>query len=239
MMKNNSFHSRQMSLPGWGSLGQLKLSDSKVLIVGIGGLGTNLALMLAAAGVGEVGLVDFDKVDESNLSRQILFCFNDIDQLKVDVAYHFLSRRYPQCKLAVYEKRFEVLNAEDMVNYQFVFDCSDDIQTRYAINDVCAKLSLPWMSGSLHRFDAQVGLFNFLFDGKSRTKNYVDFYPENADNSLPGNCADNGVAPYFPSLVAQYMAGEFFKALIGYAKPLINEILLVDGLTLETRRIKG
>lgn len=230
-------HSRQMALPGWGKSGQQKLAQQQVLIVGVGGLGTQLALQLAASGVQKIHLLDFDQVDNSNLSRQILYCHLDVGKAKAKVAAEFLSQRYPDTEFSARVGKFEVKDFDDFPNINFFFDCSDDLPSRYVMEQFSKQFDKPWISGSLHRFQGQVALFHWEYAQGKRTMNYSDLFKENKEKNNAGNCAEAGIAPYFPGLVAQLMAGEYFKAVIGYQQPLLNELLLLDALQLQLTKI--
>lgn len=238
MMQDFSSHIRQMTLRGWGKKGQEKLAGAKVLVIGAGGLGCGLSLMLASGGVGSITIVDYDKVEAGNLSRQILFCKADLGQPKASVAENFLSSRYPGTIVKSLVQKFDSAAFDSLSGYDFMMDCTDDIPTRYEMEKFSKLKNLPWISGSLHLFQAQISLFNFEFEPGKRSRNYSDYFPETQGKQNAGNCSDNGVAPYFPTLAAQLMAGEFYKAMIGFEKPLLNELLLFDGLTLTMRKLK-
>lgn len=236
-MEGTGMHSRQMALPGWGKTGQDKLARQQVLIVGVGGLGTQLALQLAASGVRKIYLLDFDQVDSSNLSRQILYCHHDVGRAKAEVAATFLSHRYPDTEFAARQGKFEEKDFDNFQGIDFFFDCTDDLPSRYVMEQFSKQYHKPWISGSLHRFQGQVALFHWEYAQGQRTINYSDLFKENSEKSNAGNCAEAGIAPYFPGLVAQLMAGEYFKAVIGYHQPLVNELLLLDALQLELTKI--
>jgi molybdopterin/thiamine biosynthesis adenylyltransferase len=236
-MNDFAMHSRQIALPGWGRSGQEKLKQQKVLIIGAGGLGTNLSLMLAASGLGSLCLMDYDQVDESNLSRQILYAHADVGRPKSKVAIDFLSVRYPTTKFTAIQKKFDEQVFDEVKNVDFVFDCTDDIPSRYIIEKFSKQHDKPWISGSLHRFQGQLALFHWKVEVGKRSKNYSDFFPESKHTINAGACSDHGIAPYFPALIAQLMAGEYFKAVIAYTQPIFNELLLVDGLDLSIKKI--
>ena len=236
-MQEYPAHIRQMALPGWGKKGQARLAETVVLIVGAGGLGSGLAPVLASAGVGKIILTDGDVVEESNLSRQLWYTRADVGKIKVEAAAGFLRNRYPDCKIEVRHLWFEESVFSQFDECDFVFDCTDDIPSRYSIEKFSMRYNKPWISGSLHRFQAQIALFHYAYAEGKRSANYSFFFPKEEGKLNSGNCSDNGVAPYFPALVAQLMAGEFFKAIIGYEKPLINELLLFDGLHLTLKKI--
>lgn len=224
-----SRYARHFSLPEFGMDGQKCLKASSVLIVGAGGLGNPVSLYLAAAGVGRIGLVDFDKVDESNLQRQILFGVAKIGTFKVESAKERLQKLNPNVKLESYQVQLTSENAMDIIrDYDVVVDGTDNFPTRYLVNDACVILGKPNVYGSIFRFDGQASVFNFE-DGPC----YRCLYPEPPPPGLVPSCAEGGVLGVLPGIIGCIQANETIKILTGIGKTLKNRFLLFDALTIE------
>ena len=227
-------YSRHLILPEVGMEGQQRLKAAKVLLVGTGGLGSPLALYLAAAGVGTLGLVDFDTVDASNLHRQIIHSTKDIGRSKLDSAEEKLKALNPDVTIAKYETMLTSANAMEILkDYDIVADGTDNFQTRYLVNDACVLSSKPNVYGSIFRFEGQASVF--------ATENgpcYRCLYPEPPPPGLVPSCAEGGVLGILPGLVGVIQATEVVKLILGKGEPLIGRLLLVDALSMRFRELK-
>jgi sulfur-carrier protein adenylyltransferase/sulfurtransferase len=227
-------YSRHLLLPEVGVAGQKKLRRAKVLLVGAGGLGAPAALYLAAAGVGEIGLVDFDAVDLSNLQRQVLYTTNDVGRPKLEVAKERLEALNPGVRVIPYEQRLTSDNALEVLKpYDVVLDGTDNFPTRYLVNDAAVLLGKPNVYGSIYRFEGQVS----VFDAK-RGPCYRCLYPEPPPPDLVPSCAEAGVLGVLPGLVGTLQATETVKLLLGQGEPMIGRLLLFDALALRFRELK-
>jgi molybdopterin/thiamine biosynthesis adenylyltransferase/rhodanese-related sulfurtransferase/molybdopterin converting factor small subunit len=221
-------YSRHLLLPEVGVAGQRKLLHAKVLLVGAGGLGAPAALYLAAAGVGEIGLVDFDKVELSNLQRQILYSTADVGRPKLDAAASRLTGLNPDVKIVPHELRLTSDNALDLVRgYDVVLDGTDNFATRYLVNDASVLLGKPNVYGSVYRFEGQASVFD-----ARRGPCYRCLYPEPPPPGLVPSCAEGGVLGVLPGLIGTIQAMETIKLLLGLPEPLIGRLLLFDALAM-------
>lgn len=226
-------YQRHLTLPGFGREGQERLKISKVLVVGSGGLGSPVLLYLAAAGVGTIGIVDFDKVDETNLQRQVLFRQQDIGTSKATLAEQRISELNPYVDVEVYEERLTSENALEIIeDYDLVIDGTDNFPTRYLINDACVILDKPYIYGSIFRFEGQVAVFNY-----KGSATYRDLYPEPPEPDSVPNCAEGGVIGVLPGIIGCMQASEAIKVLAEIGMPLAGKLLIFDALTMETRAI--
>lgn len=215
-------YNRQVLLPEMGAAGQQKLKAAKVLVIGAGGLGCPVLQYLAAAGVGEIGIVDDDLVDLSNLHRQILFNASDIGRPKAAVASEKLSLLNPHISLNSYVQRFDTASAATICSkYNLVIDCSDNFYTRYLVNDTCVALGKTLVFGSILRFEGQIAVFNH-----NGGVNYRDLYPEPPIEDI--SCADGGVIGTLPGLIGLYMANETIKLICGIGETLAGKLMSVD-----------
>ncbi len=231
-----SRYSRHIILPEVGKSGQQKLKAAKVLIIGAGGLGCPLALYLVAAGVGRIGLVDFDIVEESNLQRQILYGTSDIGKAKVEQARAKLEDLNPNTRVETYQTKLTSANAMEIISpYDLVIDGTDNFPTRYLVNDACVLLNKPNIYGSIFRFDGQATLFHYK-GGPC----YRCLYPEPPPPGLVPSCAEGGVLGVLPSLIASIQATEAIKVILGEGASLSNRLLTYDALhmTFEELKIK-
>tara|TARA_B100000945_G_C20426450_1_gene620790 strand:+ start:4928 stop:6343 length:1416 start_codon:yes stop_codon:yes gene_type:complete len=227
-------YSRHLSLPEVGLDGQKKIKKSKVLIVGAGGLGSPVALYLAAAGVGKLGLVDFDVVDESNLQRQVLFGMDQIGKPKLNAAKERLKKLNPYTQFELYEVALSSENALDiMKNYDIIVDGTDNFPTRYLVNDACVILNKPNVYGSIYRFDGQVSIFNY-----KKGPCYRCLYPAPPPPNLVPSCAEGGVLGVLPGIIGTMQANEVIKLILGIGNPMKNRFLLFDALTFEFNELK-
>lgn len=227
-------YSRQTILPEIGIAGQLKLKSAKVLVIGAGGLGCILLQYLAAAGVGELGIIDDDKVDETNLHRQILYTIQDLGKAKVTVSKEKLHLLNPLIDITAFEVRLSEGNAvEYLKDYDLVIDGSDNFETRYLVNDTCVALNKPFVFGSIFKFEGQVSVFNYL-----NGPNYRDVFPEPPGvNELP-NCSDIGVLGILPGIVGLYMANEAIKIICDIGDSLSGVLMAIDVLNNTTNYYK-
>jgi molybdopterin/thiamine biosynthesis adenylyltransferase/rhodanese-related sulfurtransferase len=227
-------YSRHLILPEVGMEGQQKLKAAKVLCVGTGGLGAPLALYLAAAGVGTIGLVDFDTVDDSNLQRQIIHSTATVGMLKVDSAEIMLKGLNPHLKVVKHNTMLTSANAlEIFADYDVIADGTDNFQTRYLVNDACVILKKPNAYGSIFRFEGQASVF-----GTEEGPCYRCLYPEPPPPGLVPSCAEGGVLGILPGLVGVIQATETIKLILGIGEPLIGRLLLVDALGMSFRTLK-
>lgn len=226
-------YSRHLSLPGVGIDGQQRLKDARVLIVGAGGLGSPTALYLAAAGVGTIGLVDFDVVDVTNLHRQLLHGTADVGRAKLDSARDRLHDVNPHVQVHLHGVRLEADNALDIMrDYDIVLDGTDNFATRYLINDACVLLGKPNVYASIFRFDGQASVF-----ATANGPCYRCLYPEPPPPGMVPNCAEGGVLGVLPGLLGTIQATEALKLILGVGEPLVGRLLLVDTTSMQFRTL--
>ncbi|MGZ4808318.1 MAG: molybdopterin-synthase adenylyltransferase MoeB [Thermoanaerobaculia bacterium] len=231
---DKSRYSRQITLPEIGEQGQEALSKASVLIVGAGGLGSPAALYLAAAGVGTIGLVDFDAVDITNLHRQILYDTDDVGSRKVDAARNRLAGLNPTIRIVTHDAALTSENALDVLrDYQIIVDGTDNFPTRYLVNDACVLLGKVNVYGSIFRFDGQVS----VFDARSGPC-YRCLYPEPPPPNLIPSCAEGGVLGVLPGVIGTLQAIEAIKLITGVGEPLIGRLLLFDALQTSFRTLR-
>jgi adenylyltransferase/sulfurtransferase len=229
-----SRYSRHIILPEVGMDGQRRLKAAKVLCVGTGGLGSPLALYLAAAGIGTLGLVDFDVVDASNLQRQIIHSTKDIGRKKLDSAAEKLLALNPAINIVKHDTMLTSANAlEILKDYDIVADGTDNFPTRYLVNDACVLLGKPNAYGSIFRFEGQCSVF-----AAENGPCYRCLYPEPPPPGLVPSCAEGGVLGILPGLVGVMQATEVIKLILGQGEPLIGRLLLVDALNMRFRELK-
>jgi len=229
-----SRYSRHLILPEVGIEGQQKLKAAKVLCVGTGGLGSPLALYLAAAGIGTIGLVDFDVVDASNLQRQIIHTTADVGRPKIDSAADKLKAINPYLNVIKHETMLTGANAlEILKDYDVIADGTDNFQTRYLVNDACVLLGKPNAYASIFRFEGQASVFGAP-DGPC----YRCLYPEPPPPGLVPSCAEGGVLGILPGLLGVIQATETIKLILGIGQPLVGRLLLVDALGMNFRTLK-
>ena len=227
-------YSRHFALPEFGHAGQQKLKASRVLIVGAGGLGSPAALYLAAAGVGTIGLVDFDQIDVTNLQRQIMYTSRDIGQQKLDISADRLNALNPEIEIKTHAARLTRENAIDVISaYDVVIDGTDNFPTRYLVNDACVLLDKPYVYGSILRFDGQVSVFD-----AQRGPCYRCLFREPPPPGLVPNCAEGGVLGVLPGIIGSLQALEAIKLVSGVGQSLVGRLVLFDGLSLRFRELK-
>jgi molybdopterin/thiamine biosynthesis adenylyltransferase/rhodanese-related sulfurtransferase len=227
-------YQRHLLLPEVGVEGQAKLLESKVLMLGAGGLGSPAALYLAAAGVGTIGIVDMDEVDESNLQRQILHNLDRVGLRKVESARQTISKLNPDVKVNTYDTRLDASNILDiMAGYDVVVDGADNFPSRYLLNDASVKLGIPVVHGSIFRFEGMVSVFH-----PKEGPTYRDMVPEPPPAELAPSCAEAGVLGVLPGIVGSIQALETLKILLGLGDPLIGRILSIDTTEMSFRVFK-
>jgi molybdopterin/thiamine biosynthesis adenylyltransferase/rhodanese-related sulfurtransferase len=227
-------YSRHLIMPEVGMEGQLKLKNSKVLLIGTGGLGAPLGLYLAAAGVGRLGLVDFDVVDFTNLQRQVAFGSDDIGKPKAEAARARLSNLNPDIHIETFETKLTSDNALQLFkNFDVIVDGTDNFPTRYLVNDACILLGKPNVYGSIFRFEGQATVFG-MPDGPC----YRCLYPEPPPPGLVPSCAEGGVLGVLPGIVGSIQAMETIKLLLGAGDSLVGRLLLFDALAMKFRELK-
>jgi sulfur-carrier protein adenylyltransferase/sulfurtransferase len=227
-------YSRHLIMPEVGMEGQLKLARAKVLMIGAGGLGAPLGLYLAAAGVGRLGIVDFDVVDFTNLQRQITFSTADVGRPKIQAAKERLAGLNPQIQIDTYETRLTSSNALDLFrDYDIIVDGTDNFPTRYLVNDACVLLGKPNVYGSIFRFEGQTTVFNYP-GGPC----YRCLYPEPPPPGLVPSCAEGGVLGVLPGIVGALQAMETIKLILGIGEPLTGRLLLFDALAMRFRELR-
>ncbi len=241
-MKNNlnksqiERFSRQLVLKNIGAKGQKKILSSKILIVGVGGLGCPAAESLVRAGIGTIGLIDNDTVNLSNIHRQSLFNSKDIKKLKVTVAAKKLKDINPLTKIKIYKSKLTKSNIKDIIkNYEIIIDGSDNFETKFLINDYCLRFKKKLITGAISKFDGHV--FTFDFKNK-RTASLKNFYQEKEISDDILNCEFEGVLGTTASIVGTTQANEALKMIMEIGKNLKNQILIIDLLNLKFRKIK-
>ena len=227
-------YARHLALPEVGLEGQRRLKEGSVLCVGAGGLGSPLALYLAAAGVGRIGIVDFDRVDESNLQRQILHGSSDIGRTKLESARDTLAEINPHVEVVLHETRLSSENAlEILAPYDVVADGTDNFPTRYLVNDACVLLGKPNVYGSVFRWEGQLSLF-----ATEGGPCYRCLFREPPPPGLVPNCAEGGVMGVLPGIIGSAQAMEALKVLLGAGTTLAGRFLIFDALEMEWREVK-
>ncbi|MBW4497767.1 MAG: molybdopterin-synthase adenylyltransferase MoeB [Oscillatoria princeps RMCB-10] len=227
-------YSRHLILPEIGLEGQKRLKAASVMCVGTGGLGAPLLLYLAAAGVGRIGIVDFDVVDHSNLQRQVIHGTSWVGKPKIESAKNRILEINPYCQVDLYETRLTSQNALDIIRpYDIVADGTDNFPTRYLVNDACVLLNKPNVYGSIFRFEGQATVFNYQ-DGP----NYRDLYPEPPPPGMVPSCAEGGVLGILPGIIGVIQATETVKIITGAGTTLSGRLLLYNALDMKFRELK-
>jgi adenylyltransferase/sulfurtransferase len=227
-------YSRHLIMPEVGMEGQLKLKNASVLLVGTGGLGAPAALYLAAAGIGRIGLVDFDVVDYTNLQRQVIHGTKDVGKPKIDSAIESMHDINPFVKLDRHEVALSSENAlEILKDYDYIVDGTDNFPTRYLVNDACVLLKKPNIYGSIFRFEGQATIF--AYPGGPC---YRCLYPEPPPPGLVPSCAEGGVLGILPGIIGLVQATETVKLILGVGQPLVGRLMLYDALAMKFRELK-
>lgn len=224
-------YSRHLSLKEFGMDAQLQLKLAKVLVVGAGGLGCPALLYLAAAGVGKIGVVDFDKVETSNLQRQVLYTEEDIGKAKAAVAVEHLRKRNSFVVFESFNLKLTASSAKQLFpDYDLILDCTDNFNARYIINDACVLLDKPFVYGSIFKFEGQVSLFNAKDKTGINGPTYRCLFPTPpADGTIP-SCEEAGVIGFLPGLIGTLQAAESVKWITGIGEPLSGKLLSVNSL---------
>lgn len=226
-------YSRHLVIPEVGIEGQQKLKRASVLVVGAGGLGSPVIQYLAAAGVGTLGIVDFDEIDKSNLQRQVLFSTADVGRFKADVACERASSLNPEIVVRKHRVKLTGTNLADLFeNYSIIVDGSDNFETRYLVNDACVLLDKTNVHGAVHRFDGQVSVFS---PGNGPCYRCVFSEPPEPGTVL--NCAEAGVLGVLPGIIGTIQAAECIKCILSIGMPLMGRLLLIDALDMSFRTI--
>lgn len=232
-------YSRHLIIPEFGMQGQQKLKEAKVLVVGSGGLGSPLLQYLAAAGVGTLGIVDYDVVDDSNLQRQVLFGIDSVGQPKVEEAKKRILSLNPHIQVKTYNTLLTSENALEIIkNYDVVADGTDNFATRYLVNDACVLLDKTNIYASIFRFDGQVSVFNYVDAEGNRGPNYRDLFPTPPPPGLVPSCAEGGVIGVLPGIIGSLQALEVIKVITGVGDPLSGRLFIFDALSFSSRVLK-
>lgn len=221
----------QIQLPHIGISGQEKIKAAKVMVVGIGGLGSAILPYLASAGIGHLTFVDGDVVSESNLSRQVIYRLQDVGRLKVEVAQEYMNRMNPEIQVDIFPKFLDLDWGRDIIGqYDIVVDCTDNFRSRYLVNDLTAMYNIPMVYAAVYQFEGQVSVFNYK-NGPS----YRCLFPETEGKNL--SCFDSGIMGSTVALFAMYQANEIFKIILGIGEVLSGQLLIYDLLSNEQRKI--
>lgn len=232
-------YSRHLIIPEFNIEGQKRLKHARVLVVGTGGLGAPLLLYLTAAGIGTIGIVDFDIVDYSNLQRQVLFTTADVGMPKVEAARERLSALNPFVKFEVFNTRLDSSNALDIISrFDIVADGTDNFPTRYLVNDACVLAEKVNVFASIFRFEGQASVFNYLYADGSRGPNYRDLFPTPPPPGLVPSCAEGGVIGVLPGILGSLQANEVIKVVSGVGEPLAGRFFQFDAAEFKTRIFK-
>lgn len=224
-------YQRQILLKEFGIVGQQKLLQAKVLVIGAGGLGCPVLQYLAAAGTGTIGIVDDDIVSLNNLHRQVLFNADDIGLSKAKIAKEKLKQLNPDLKIIEYNERLTVANALDIIEkFDVVIDGTDNFATRYMINDACVLMNKPFVFGAVSRFEGQVAIFNCKQNNEDIAVNYRDLFPQPPKDGEVLNCEEAGVLGVLPGIIGTMMANETIKLITGIGTALINRMLTYNAL---------
>ena len=231
-------YSRHLNLPDFGIPTQEKLKRAKVLVVGTGGLGAPLLQYLTAVGVGTIGVVDFDVIDESNLQRQVLFGMEDIGKFKTEVAITKLRAQNPFVHFIEYNLKLDASNALEIIsNYDVVADGTDNFPTRYLVNDACVLTGKPNVYASIYRFEGQVSVFNWANKEGILGPNYRDVFPTPPPPGMVPNCAEGGVLGVLPGIIGSIQASEVIKVITGMGVSLSGKLFLMDVLDFSNRTL--
>ncbi|MFK7932318.1 MAG: ThiF family adenylyltransferase [Saprospiraceae bacterium] len=232
-------YARHFVLPNFGKEAQLKLKNARVLVVGAGGLGSPVLLYLAAAGVGNIGIVDFDTVDDSNLQRQVLFTVQDVGLAKAETAKQRLLQLNPHLNIEVFPVALTADNALEIIkNYDIVADGTDNFPTRYLVNDACVILGKVNVYASIFRYEGQVAVFNYLKEDGTRSANYRDLFPQPPAPDTVPNCAEGGILGVLAGMIGTLQANEVIKVISGNGEPLVDQLYILDSASLLSRKLK-
>lgn len=231
-------YSRQITMPKFGLDGQMRLKNSKIAVIGAGGLGAPILQYLSAAGVGTIGIFDFDHIEKSNLHRQVLFNHSDVGEHKAATAAKRLRKQNPHIEVTAHNEKITPVNAVRLLKpYQQVVDGSDNFLTRYVINNACLSLDIPLVYGSVFRFEGQVTVFNYVDKHGNRGPNLYDLYPEVPDEDFIPNCSEAGVLGVLPGVIGSLQAAESIKIATGIGDILSGKLLVMDLLHSDVQKI--
>jgi molybdopterin/thiamine biosynthesis adenylyltransferase/rhodanese-related sulfurtransferase len=232
-------YQRHFVLPNFGITGQTKLKNAAVLVIGAGGLGCPILQYLAAAGVGHLGIVDFDLISESNLQRQVLYSINDIGKPKVEIAKAKLAALNPHIKITTFQTDLNRTNVNEIFqDFEIIVDGTDNFDTRYLVNDACVLMNKTNIFGSVYQFEGQVAVFNYLQKDDTRSVNYRDLYPNPPEAGLIPNCAEGGVLGVLPGIIGTMQANEVIKVITNMGEPLINKIFIFEITSFQSYTLK-
>ncbi len=232
-------YSRHLIIPDFNIRGQRKLKAARVLVVGAGGLGSPMLQYLAAAGVGTIGIVDYDVVDDSNLQRQVLYGIDSVGKLKVEEAKKRLLALNPYIQVNTHNTLLTAENALALLSdYEVVADGTDNFPTRYLVNDACVLLGIPNVYASIFQFEGQVSVFNYTNEAGVTGPNYRDIFPTPPPPGLVPSCAEGGVLGVLPGIIGSLQALEVIKVVTGVGEPLSGKLFLFDALSFTTRTLK-
>ncbi len=232
-------YSRHLVLPELNIQGQRKLKESRVLVVGAGGLGSPLLQYLAAAGVGHIGIIDPDLVDVSNLQRQVLYSQRSIGKPKVGEAKKRIEALNPHITVETFQSHLDSKNAKAIIaDYEVIADGADNFPTRYLVNDACVLMGKVNVYASIFRFEGQVSVFNYLHKDGSRGPNYRDLFPSPPPPHMVPSCAEGGVLGVLPGIIGSIQALEVIKVLTGIGEPLAGKLFMIDTLSFISRTLK-
>ncbi len=224
-------YSKQLLLPDFGKHGQEQLKNAKVLVVGAGGLGCPVLQYLGAAGVGTIGIIDYDMVDITNLHRQVLYADDDIGKLKSLIASEKIKANNPFIKTIIYNLSLDATNAQKIISeYGIVVDCSDNFETRYLINDACVRLNKPFVYGGIHKFEGQLSVFNHQMKDGTLSPTYRCVFPEGQEQEMEINCSISGVIGILPGIIGTMQANEVIKMITGIGEVCAGKLIIYNSL---------
>ncbi len=237
--QTNNRYLRQTILPDFGIEGQLALKNAKVLVIGAGGLGSPVAVYLAAGGVGILGIVDFDTVDETNLHRQVFFNKEDVGRYKVQVLKEKILAQNPDTIVKTFQVKLDKKNAiEILSDYDLIVDGTDNFPTRYLVNDSCVTIDKPLVFGAIYQFEGQISVFNYRNANGELGPNYRDLFPRQPMEGEIPNCSEGGVIGVLPGIIGTLMAMEGVKILINTGEILSGKMLNVDTRSMDFMKLK-
>jgi adenylyltransferase/sulfurtransferase len=230
-------YKRHLQLPGFDENSQVALKKSKVLVVGAGGLGCPILLYLAAAGIGKIGIIDFDVIDIENLHRQILYDETDIGRQKAIVASEKIKKIHPFVHIEVFNIAIDYENVKSIIfDYDVIVDGSDNFATRYLLNDACVIMDKPYIYGAVFQYEGQVSSFNVLLNNK-RSCNYRNIYPIPPETGVIPSCSEGGVLGVLPGIIGCVQALEVIKLITGLGELIVNSTWIFDALSMESQKI--
>lgn len=233
-MLNLERYDRQIKLQGFGIEAQEKLASAKVLVIGAGGLGCPVLQYLTAAGVGNIGIVDDDKVSLSNLHRQVMYTTDDIGKLKTEAAFERLNLMNPEVQISIISERMTTKNAIQILSdYNFIIDCSDNFPTRYLLDDACRILKKPLIFGAIYQYEGQTAIFN-VPNNVGFSTNYRNLFPEPPKPDEVMDCNIAGVIGVLPGIIGTIQATEAIKLITGIGEPLVNKLMTINVLDYQT-----